>query len=163
MSKEKGFYALAVTRIFLGLIFLWAFFDKLLGLGFATKPASAWISGGSPTQYFLSKVVYGPLAPFYNSISGSTIVAWLFMIGLLVIGIGLTLGIATRFSSYAGVVMLLLMWSSMLPPANNPVIDDHIIYAIILIAIATLDIGKIWGLQEKWESLKLVKKISILK
>ena len=32
----KALYALALARISLGLIFLWAFFDKLWGLGFAT-------------------------------------------------------------------------------------------------------------------------------
>src|SRR5665811_459343 len=50
---------LAVVRVGFGLTFLWAFFDKLLALGFSTGhdpegnldrfgPA-AWINGGSPT------------------------------------------------------------------------------------------------------------------
>ena len=43
----KARYALAVARIALGWTFLWAFVDKLFGLGFATAAEDAWINGGS--------------------------------------------------------------------------------------------------------------------
>ena len=33
-------------RIATGLVFLWAFLDKLLGLGYATPTDRAWINGG---------------------------------------------------------------------------------------------------------------------
>ena len=45
---------------------------------------------------------------------------WLFMIGLLVIGLALVLGFTMRIAASAGVAMLVLMWSAVLPPANNP-------------------------------------------
>ena len=49
-----------LTRISLGLIFIWAFLDKTFGLGFATcrntktevvdmMCSTAWVNGGSPT------------------------------------------------------------------------------------------------------------------
>jgi thiosulfate dehydrogenase (quinone) large subunit len=47
-------YAWASVRVVLGAIFFWAFLDKLLGLGYATKASSAWINGGSPTRGFLT-------------------------------------------------------------------------------------------------------------
>src|SRR3712207_7355187 len=50
-------YVLAGLRLALGWIFLWAFVDKLFGLGFATKAENAWIDGGSPTQGFLGNAV----------------------------------------------------------------------------------------------------------
>ena len=50
-----------MLRIMVGLTFVWASADKLLGLGYATGPAKAWINGGSPTTGFLSNVEVGPL------------------------------------------------------------------------------------------------------
>ena len=50
VKKSKGtvsdttWYALAAARILLGIVFLWAYFDKLFGLGFATKAAKAWVN-----------------------------------------------------------------------------------------------------------------------
>ena len=85
--------ALAVLRVGFGLTFLWAFFDKLLALGFATGvddkgivdrfgPA-AWINGGSPTEGFLKFGADGPFQGFYNSIGGTVWADSLFMFGLL--------------------------------------------------------------------------------
>ena len=52
---------LAAIRISLGWIFLWAFVDKLFGLGFATPSARSWLNGGSPTKGFLANAATGPL------------------------------------------------------------------------------------------------------
>jgi len=41
--KESG-KILGILRISFGLIFLWAFFDKLFGLGFATASDKSWIA-----------------------------------------------------------------------------------------------------------------------
>ena len=46
--------ALAVLRIAMGFLFLWAFLDKTFGLHYATPSAKAWIHGGSPTKGFLN-------------------------------------------------------------------------------------------------------------
>src|SRR6059058_2844518 len=64
-------YAAAAARISLGWIFLWAFVDKLFGLGHETTSAQAWIHGGSPTFGFLKKGAAGPFADFYHSIAGA--------------------------------------------------------------------------------------------
>jgi len=74
-------YVWAVLRIFIGLIFLWAFFDKTFGLGFATNLENAWINGGSPTTGFLAHATNGFFAPFFQSLAGSALVDWLFMLG----------------------------------------------------------------------------------
>jgi thiosulfate dehydrogenase [quinone] large subunit len=95
-----------LTRIALGLTFVWAFFDKLLALGFTTGRMedgsidllgeAAWVSGGSPTYGFLNFGTTGPFAEFYQSIAGAAWADWLFMIGLLGIGVALTLGIGMK-------------------------------------------------------------------
>src|SRR5215208_2082879 len=100
--------ALAVLRIVLGLTFLWAFFDKLLALGYHTGDA-AWINGGSPTEGFLKFGADGPFDGFYHSLAGTAFADWAFMLGLLGIGTALTLGIGVRIAGYAGALLYLMM------------------------------------------------------
>ncbi|MBM3233017.1 DoxX family membrane protein [Candidatus Pacearchaeota archaeon] len=158
MKHTKKEVYLALLRISLGLLFLWAFFDKLFGLGFATQSGKAWINGVSPTLGFLSKAVHGPLKEFYNTIAPYDIVAWLFMLGLLGIGISCTFGIATRLGCFSGAAMSLLMWSALLPPTNHPFIDDHIIYLFAFLVLAYSDTGKVWGFGTWWEKVTKNKK-----
>lgn len=163
MENDKFKAVLGLLRLSMGLIFLWAFFDKLLGLGFATTAEKAWIAGGSPTFGFLSFGVHGPLASFYNSLAGSSLVEWLFMLGLLFIGLTLTLGIAVRLGALAGAIMMLLMYTALIPPENHPFIDEHFIYALVMLLLMFSESGKYFGLQNQWSQVSLVQKYSFLK
>jgi thiosulfate dehydrogenase [quinone] large subunit len=120
-----------LLRLSLGFIFLWAFIDKTFGLGFATPSNSAWINGGSPTTGFLAHAVRGPFASFFQSLSGNNLVDIVFMAGLLFVGLTLLLNRFIVWGSIAGILMVVLMYLAVLPPENNPVIDEHIIYALI--------------------------------
>ena len=127
-------FQLVLTRIAFGLTFLWAFFDKTFALGFHTGydqagnldrfGDAAWINGGSPTEGFLAFGADGPFKEFYNSIAGAAWADWLFMLGLLGIGLALTLGIGMRVAAATGALLYVLMWTVVLPPENNPVLDD---------------------------------------
>ncbi|MEV4805278.1 hypothetical protein AB0K18_35210, partial [Nonomuraea sp. NPDC049421] len=71
---------------------------------------------------------------------------WLFMAGLLGVGLALILGVAARLAAVAGTLMLVLMWAAELPLANNPFMDDHIVYSIVLIGLAMAGAGTTVGL-----------------
>ena len=129
-------FSIITLRILMGFIFLWAFLDKTFGLGVATPADKAWIAGGSPTTGFLSNAVQGPFATFFNSLAGVPAVDWLFMIGLLFVGVTLLLNKYVKWGATAGAVMLMLMYFSVLFPENNPIVDDHIVYAVLLGYIA---------------------------
>ena len=150
-------YLSAAIRLCLGWTFLWPFLDKTFGLGHETASADAWISGGNPTEGFLSHSA-GPFSSIYQSIAGAGVVNVLFMTGLLAIGVALLLGIAMRPACIAGATMLMLMWTASLPPENNLFMDDHIIYALVLIGLAALGAGKTLGLGERWAQTSLVKR-----
>jgi thiosulfate dehydrogenase (quinone) large subunit len=152
-----------LTRIALGWIFLWAFLDKAFGLGHGTASKDAWINGGSPTFGFLKFGAAGPFKSFYNSIAGDAWADWLFMIGLLAIGVTLILGVFMNLAAAAGALMLLLMWTAVLPPENNPVIDDHIVYALTLGLLALLHAGRWLGLGQMWERMPFVQRSPILR
>lgn len=143
-------YMWAGLRLALGWVFLWPFLDKTFGLGFATEREAAWIEGGSPTTGFLTFGTQGPFAEFYQGLAGP-VADWLFMLGLLGIGLALLLGVGMRIAAAAGALLLVLMWTAALLPANNPFMDDHLVYAGLLAGLAlvraedTLGLGKTWG------------------
>ncbi|MCH7229794.1 hypothetical protein L0U85_02810 [Glycomyces sp. L485] len=150
-------YVWAGLRIALGWVFLWAFLDKTFGLGFATERDAAWIDGGSPTTGYLSFATRGPFADFYQGLAGSTFADVLFMVGLGAIGTALILGIGMRIASASGALMLVLMWTAALAPENNPFMDDHLIYAGILIGLAMAGAENTLGLGKAWGRLRLVR------
>lgn len=172
-STAKSFYALAAARIGIGFIFLWAFFDKLFGLGFSTcrdaatnvvhtACSAAWVNGGSPTTGFLSHATKGPFASWYQNLAGHGWVDWLFMAGLLAIGVGLMLGIGMRLLTSAAALLLFLMWSAALWPAQNPFMDEHLGYIFVLIALNLANSQQRWGLRDWWIHTNLVKSAPFL-
>ena len=176
VTHDAARKALAVLRIAFGLTFLWAFFDKLLALGFATgKNAEtgvvdyfgpdAWINGGSPTFGFLNFGVSpdNPFQGFFNSMAGAAWADWLFMLGLLGIGLALTLGIGIRLAAISGGLLYLLMWTASLPLANNPVIDDHLIGLVSLVVLALTLAGDTWGAGKQWATTNIVRRFPVLR
>ena len=162
--------ALGALRIGFGLTFLWAFFDKLLALGFHTGydqtgekldrfGDAAWINGGSPTEGFLKFGADGPFQSFYNSIGGTVWADTLFMLGLLGIGVALTLGIGMRVAAVSAAVMYVLMWTVVLPPENNPLLDDHLLGGLTVIVLMLLNAGDTWGLGRWWSSQEVVQRL----
>ena len=68
-----------------------------------------------------------------------------------------------RIATAAGATLLVFMWSAALPPANNPFMDDHIVYALVLVVLARVGAGKTLGLGAGWEKIPLVQRYGILK
>ncbi|MDQ0596242.1 thiosulfate dehydrogenase [quinone] large subunit [Streptomyces canus] len=155
-------------RIVTGFVFLWAFLDKTFGWGYATASGKGWADGGSPTKGFLSGVAAGPMESTFHSWAGAGWVNWLFMLGLLGVGLALVSGIALRLAAVAGTALMAFMWIAEWPPAkhlsdgspsmsSNPLIDYHVVYAVVLIALAVAGAGTTWGLGRIWAGLPVVR------
>ncbi|MCZ4097651.1 DoxX family membrane protein [Streptomyces sp. So13.3] len=165
---STGARVLAGIRVLTGFIFLWAFLDKAFGWGYATASGKGWVDGGSPTKGFLSGVSAGPMESTFHSWAGAGWANWLFMLGLLSIGVALTAGVALRFAAVAGTAMMALMWMAEWPPArhgsdgtlsmsSNPLVDYHLLYAAVMIALAVASAGTVWGLGRIWARLPVVR------
>jgi thiosulfate dehydrogenase [quinone] large subunit len=144
--------AMAALRILLGATLLWAFADKAFGLGFATPAAKSWVAGASPTAGYLGSIK-GPLAGAFQPLAGNPAVDAAFMLGLLLVGGALILGVALRAAAVGGGLLMLLMWLSALPIKTNPVLDEHVIYAAAMIALAAAGAGNTWGFGRRWTEL----------
>ncbi|MFC4590986.1 hypothetical protein [Sphaerisporangium corydalis] len=163
VTRPSAAYAWSVARIALGWIFLWAFLDKMFGWGFATPAARSWINGGSPTTGFLKGTDGHALGGFFGGLAGQPWVDWLFMLGLLGIGTALILGAGMRIAAAAGTLLLVFMWAAELPLASNPFLDEHIIYAIVLVGLALAGAGNTLGIGEWWGRTDLVRRYPVLK
>jgi thiosulfate dehydrogenase [quinone] large subunit len=146
-----------VLRIVVGFTFLWAFLDKLFGFGYATPSARSWLNGGSPTKGFLANSASGPFEGVYKDIAGAGWADWLFMLGLAGLGVALLLGIGMRVAAVSGALLYVLMWTVVLPPVTNPVVDDHIIGALVVIGLALVHAGDTFGLGRWWKRQPVVQ------
>ena len=145
MENIKIWYLWVILRLALGFLFLWAFLDKLFGLGFDTAQDKSWLLGNSPTFGFLKFGATGALGNYYQTLAGIALIDWLFMLGLLFIGASLIFGIFLKLASYTGALLMFLMYLVILPPEHNPIFDEHIIYALVLIGLTYVKSGHILG------------------
>ena len=133
-----------VIRVTVGWVFMWAFLDKTFGwFSFEYKEATygttwenAWINGGDPTWGFLTFGTQGTLfESFFMSLAGNLFVTWIFMIGLLGIGLSVILNMGRKIGCISGAIMLFLMWLAALPINHNPIVDDHLVYMFVMIGL----------------------------
>lgn len=150
-------YGVALLRIVVGIIFVWAGAEKTLNGGpkgfdasgflkFATNGTLGWpFVTGTPDP----KAVYNPTHGFWVSLADNptamTIVNTLVVAGEVCIGIALVLGVVTRFAGAMGALMMALFffagWSF-----NNGIVEEHLTYGVVLLALAGMGAGNYYGL-----------------
>jgi thiosulfate dehydrogenase [quinone] large subunit len=145
---------LGVLRIALGWYFLWAFIDKLFGFGFLTDSGKGMIDGGTPAQGFMTHAE-GPFAGFFKSISGPW-ADYLFMLGLLAIGVALITGCGLKLTAVAATLLLSLMYLAEFPLGakaglyTNPLVDDHWVDTLAILTFWFTRAGDTFGLGRWW-------------
>ena len=158
-QRVKGMWAWTVLRLLLGWSFLWAFLDKMFGLGFATCRAedssaidfvcsSAMIKGGSPTYGFLTfgteashtGGLFSWMAPSAPDAINLADIG--FMLALLLGGVALMLGVGTRYAAIGSAILVAFMFfAGDVWPENNPVNSSHVIEMVAYLGIATVGPG----------------------
>lgn len=147
-------YSVLALRVVMGWIFLQAGLEKVFD--------PEWTAAG----YLQNAVPEGnPFGDLWLSMAGSPLVDALVAWGLTLIGLCLIVGLLVRFSAFWGAVMMLFFWASALqggllqglPLEHGWVVDDHIVYAVLLFGLGAFGAGRILGLDRRLEESNLVQ------
>jgi thiosulfate dehydrogenase [quinone] large subunit len=128
-----------------------------------SDPANNWTAAG-----FLQNAVApaNPLHGFFTGIAGSGIIDMLNMWGLTLTGVALILGAFVRWSAFWAAVMMVFYWLAALqgglmaglPLEHGWVVDDHIVYAVLLFGLGAFGSGRILGVDKYLENTDWVRK-----
>ena len=149
--------AVAFGRIVIGIIFLWAGLEKLLGSGSEGFSAAGFLQFGTNgtlgwpfvTGEVAEGTVFNPTHGFWASVgtnaSMMTIVNFLVVTGQIGIGIGLILGFFTRFSAAMGTLMMIFFFFAAWE-FEFGIVNQHLTYAVVTFGLAVVGAGNYFGL-----------------
>lgn len=126
-----------LSRIALGWLFFYAGITKVLN--------SQWSAAGYLNNAKSFTGLYHWFASAQNIGWVNFINAW----GMTLIGVALILGIFVRWASLGGMLLMVLYYFALpllYPNANSFIVDEHIIYILVLAILFFSQAGKIWGL-----------------
>ncbi|MDO8599546.1 MAG: DoxX family membrane protein, partial [bacterium] len=130
---------LAILRIVLGWLFLYAGITKVLDPAWS---AAGYLRGAKTFTGFYQWLASAPNIGWVNFLN-----EW----GLVLLGISLILGIGVRLSGVLGAVLMLLYYFPVLVfprVGQGYLVDQHIIYALVLLSFAAMRAGRVFGLEE---------------
>lgn len=125
---------LLLTRVALGWYMFYAGITKVID---PTWSAEGYLKGAKILTDFYYWLASPAVLPFINFIN-----AW----GLTLLGLSLILGKFVKYSAPLGALLMLLYYLPLgiiHPDAHSLIIDDHIIFALLLTYLALMDIRKI--------------------
>ena len=141
---QKQKWALFVLRVVIGWMFFYAGVTKIMTPGWS---AAGYLKGAATFAGFYHWLAQPSIVPIVSFIN-----EW----GLALLGLSLILGIGVRLSSVLGAVLMLMYYFPILkfphPNVNSYIVDEHIIYAAVLLFFAAIDAGRVMGLESSWRS-----------
>ena len=79
-------------------------------------------------------------------------------VSLLLIGLGLITGVMTRLAAVGGIAWMATFYlGTAIWPEHNPFLDDHLVYAIVLVGLILANAGRYYGLGKVWQQVEFVK------
>jgi thiosulfate dehydrogenase [quinone] large subunit len=154
-------YALVGLRVVMGWVLLQGGLTKLVTY-LDGNPENNWTAAG----YLANAIPEGnPFMGMWGSMAGSPLIDMLVMWGLTLTGLGLILGAFVRWNAFWGAVMMMMFWAAALeggllaglPLAHGWVVDDHVVYAMLLFGLGAIGAGRILGVDGFLEELDVVK------
>ena len=145
---------LFLTRVALGVMYFYAGITKVLDPSWS---AAGYIGSAKNFTWFYQWLLQPEILPLTNFIN-----EW----GLTLLGVSLVLGIGVRLSSVLGAILMLLYY---FPAVEFPfvghgfIVDEHIVYALILLFFAAIRAGRIWGLEERCSNLPICSRFPKLR
>jgi len=150
-NKNAKRVLLLLTRLSMGWIFFYAGITKVLNPEWT---AAGFLKGAKTFNGFYSWLASDGMIGFVNFLN-----EW----GLTLLGVSLILGALVKLSSYCGALLMLLYYFPSLDfpmaGAHSFLIDEHIIYILLLLFFVFVKAGRIYGLDEKLEKMKFFEKL----
>lgn len=123
-----------------------------------TWSAAGYLGNAKTFTGFYNWFLRPDILPFTNLVN-----EW----GLTLLGLALIFGIFVRLSSVLGAVLMLLYYFPILqfpyPNAHSFIVDEHIIYISVLLFLATIRAGRVWGLENWCSRLPICSKFPKLR
>ncbi len=158
VTDRRHALAVAIGRVAIGIIFLWAGLEKLTQgdgkggpfdaagfLKFATNGTLGWpFVSGTPAD----GTVFNPTHDLWVGLAGSglmPLVNFFVVFGEVAIGIALILGIATRFAAAMGTVMMVFFFLAAWDFAYG-IVNQHLTYAVVTFGLGVVGAGNYFGL-----------------
>ncbi len=141
--------SLFLLRISLGWLMFYAGITKVLN--------PSWSAAG----YLNSAKTFHSLFAWFASPNILPVTNFLNQWGLTLLGASLILGIFVRFSSALGMALMFLYYLPILdfPIAGRSyIIDEHIIYTLVLFYFASVKAGRVYGLENWCSNLPICAK-----
>ncbi len=133
---------LLLLRVAMGWLFFYAGITKVLDSEWS---AAGYLAGAKNFTGFYSWLASESILPITNFLN-----EW----GLTLLGLALILGAFVRLSSLLGAGMMILYYLVILdyphPNAHAYIVDEHIIYALVLLFFAATQAGRFWGIDRMW-------------
>ncbi|OGF80022.1 hypothetical protein A2926_01040 [Candidatus Giovannonibacteria bacterium RIFCSPLOWO2_01_FULL_44_40] len=148
-------FSLFLLRIAMGWLMFYAGITKILDPNWS---AAGYLKGAKTFVGFYQWLLQPNILPALNFVN-----EW----GLTLLGISLVFGVFVRLSSVLGAILMLLYYFPILQfPYPNPysyIVDEHIIYTLALLFLASLRAGRIWGLENWCSSLPVCSRFPRLR
>ncbi len=139
MSREQK-VLLLILRLALGWLFFYAGVTKIVNPEWTAK---GYLEHASSLSFLYSWLATPAMLGFVNFIN-----EW----GLALLGVSLILGVLVRVSTILGAGLMLLYYLPILKfpyvGDHSYLIDEHIIYVLVLLYIYAVDAGKYFGLDK---------------
>lgn len=130
-----------MLRISLGWLLFYAGIIKIINPAWS---AAGYLQGAKTFGGFYRALLDPAVLPTVNILN-----EW----GLTLLGLAILLGIFVRVSSFLGALLMLLYYFPILVfphiPPHSYIVDEHIIYIVAFLVLASFRAGNVWGLA-KW-------------
>lgn len=153
--KRSDLY-IFLLRTSMGVVFFYAGITKVLNPNWT---AAGYLKGAKTFPELYNFFLQPDLLPIINFVN-----EW----GLTLLGVSLLLGISVRLSSYLGALLMLLYYIPILKfpyaGANSFLVDQHIIYILVLLFLGEVRAGRVvWGLENWCSKLPICSKYPALR
>ena len=142
MLNKKEAKWLFILRVALGWLYFYAGITKVINPN--------WTAAG----YAMSSKTFHGLYEFFASPAN---IGWIDFVnkwGLTFLGVSLVLGIGVRLGSILGAALMVFYYIPVLDfpvvGEHSYIVDEHIVYALVLVFFAVIRAGRYFGLEERF-------------